>query len=386
MTPNDIINLIPDSLFEFLASETQVDRKVHKLKGKMMFQLLMYTLITTKKGSLRVMEQVFKSYAFKSCFSIGFDKNTKFNSIRDRIDTIKVVYFEQLFESCYDLYGKQLGEVEKPGLKTIRFDSTMVALSSKLLSIGMKVGSKTNKKQVKFTIGFDGLLPKSGKLFKEQNELSEDITLRDAIINGSVGKDDIVVFDRGLQKRKTFGEFSEKPWKFVTRLKTNSLFKVIKETPLTTVCSDTVEIAHDDIVHLYGEKHKELEIPFRLVRGVKKSNGEEIWFLTDILDDMSAVEISEIYKKRWAIEVFFKFLKQELNFDHLLVRTENGLKVTMYATLITAMLVLVYKSFNKLKGYKITKLRFALELEETIIEQIVILCGGDPKKMYLSSA
>ena len=379
MGPMEIISLIPEDLFDFLAAETKVDHKVPKLKGKVMFQLILYTLLSTKKGSLRVMESVFSSYKFKSFYKIPQEKQTKYNSIRDRIDTIKVEYFERLFESCYDIFSKQLN-AEKQESKIMRFDSTMVALSGKLLTIGMKVGSKTTKKQIKFTIGFDGLLPKSGKVFKEQKDLSEDITLRDAIISSSFGKDDIVVFDRGLQSRKTFAEFDDQSLRFVTRIKTNTLFKVIRDLPKSTGYSNSIEIISDQLVYLYKDKMQQVQTPFRLIQGVIKANGDVIWFLTNIIE-LPTEEITEIYKKRWDIEVFFKFLKQELNFEHILVRTENGVRVTMYMTLITAMLIIVYKHFNKLKGYKIPKLTFELELEKEIIEQIIIVCGGNPALM-----
>jgi IS4 transposase len=81
---------------------------------------------------------------------------------------------------------------------------------------------------------------------------------------------------------------------------------------------------------------------------------------------------------RWDIEVFFKFLKQELNFNHLINRTENGIRVMLYATLIASILVLVYKKKNKLSGYKIMKLRFVLDLERIIMKDIVIMCDGSP--------
>ena len=380
MGPMDIIKLIPEDLFDFLAAETKVDHKVPKLKGKVMFQLFLYTLRSTKKGSLRVMESVFSSYKFKSFYKIDQEKQTKYNSIRDRIDTIKIEYFERLFESCYDVFSKQLN-AEKQQSKIMRFDSTMVALSGKLLTIGMKVGSKTTKKQIKFTIGFDGLLPKSGIVFKEQKDLSEDITLRDAIINSSFGKEDVVVFDRGLQSRKTFAEFDDQSLRFVTRLKTSALFEVVENLPNPTGYSDSIEIISDQIVHLFTGRHQHVAKQFRLIKGMRKPGGEPIWFLTNIME-LPAEEITEIYKKRWDIEVFFKFLKQELNFEHILVRTDNGVRVTMYMTLITAMLIIVYKHFNKLKGYKIPKLKFELELEKELIEQIIIICGGNPALMF----
>ena len=124
-----------------------------------------------------------------------------------------------------------------------------------------------------------------------------------------------------------------------------------------------------------------LKHAFRLIRGIIIATGEEIWFLTNI-KELSAYQIAAIYKLRWDIEVFFKFLKQELNFDHVLVRTENAIRVLLYTTLITAMLLIVYKNINNMAGYKIPKLRFALDLEEELIKFIVLLCGGNPNRFY----
>lgn len=65
----------------------------------------------------------------------------------------------------------------------------------------------------------------------------------------------------------------------------------------------------------------------------------------------------------------------------MLSRNINGVKVVMYMTLITAILLIVYKKLNNFKGYKIPKLKFAQELEVLIIKDIVERCGGDPNKV-----
>lgn len=52
----------------------------------------------------------------------------------------------------------------------------------------------------------------------------------------------------------------------------------------------------------------------------------------------------------------------------------------IYMTMILAILIIAYKKLNKLKGFKIAKLRFEIELENEIIQAIVVLCGGDPTK------
>lgn len=58
---------------------------------------------------------------------------------------------------------------------------------------------------------------------------------------------------------------------------------------------------------------------------------------------MTPQEIAFCYKKRWDIEVYFKFLKQNLNFSHFLSTNENGIKVILYMTIIISMLVMIYK-------------------------------------------
>lgn len=118
---------------------------------------------------------------------------------------------------------------------------------------------------------------------------------------------------------------------------------------------------------------------FRLIKATIDQTGEEIFFLSNS-QELSAYEIAMIYKSRWEIEIFFKFLKQELNIEHLVSRDPNGIRVMMYMTLITSILIIAFRKLNKLTSYKIAKLRFALELENSVIAQIVLLCGGDLSK------
>lgn len=52
-------------------------------------------------------------------------------------------------------------------------------------------------------------------------------------------------------------------------------------------------------------------------------------------------------------------------------------------TMIVAILIITYKKINGLKGFKIPKLRFKIELENDIVKEIVKMCGGDPEKAAL---
>lgn len=90
--------------------------------------------------------------------------------------------------------------------------------------------------------------------------------------------------------------------------------------------------------------------------------------------------IANLYRNRWQIEMFFRFIKQHLNFKHFVSRKLNGIRITAYVTFILAPLILVYKKLNNISGFKIAKHQFNLNLENSIIRDIVQLCGDDPSK------
>ena len=92
-------------------------------------------------------------------------------------------------------------------------------------------------------------------------------------------------------------------------------------------------------------------------------------------------EIAQAYRRRWDIEIFFRFLKQELNVSHLVSLNKNGIQIMLYMTLITAMMVLMYKKANNI-GYKTAKRRFSMEVRDLAIALIVVQCGGNPDLFF----
>lgn len=89
----------------------------------------------------------------------------------------------------------------------------------------------------------------------------------------------------------------------------------------------------------------------------------------------------EIYKKRWDIEVFFRFLKQELNFKHIFSTKINGLQIMLYMTMIVSMLILVFKKANNL-GYKLAMFQLFYQLDDIYGEMLVERLGGDPNLVF----
>ena len=164
----DILSYISDEELDFLSAETGVNHQVKKLKGSVIFKLILYSLLEHGKPSLRVMEQIFHSSSFR--FYTNTDNiTTKYNSLSDRLSSIKSDYFQGIFQLLFDKFNIELGE--QNALQ--KYDSTMIAISSKLVDWGMKVGSKTNKNQLKVTVGLHGSLPCDFKIFTENKHNSK---------------------------------------------------------------------------------------------------------------------------------------------------------------------------------------------------------------------
>ena len=73
--------------------------------------------------------------------------------------------------------------------------------------------------------------------------------------------------------------------------------------------------------------------------------------------------------------MFFRFIKQELNFSHFVSTSANGIKNVLYITLILSMLILVYKKANEI-GYKTAVLSFCIELDELTTKMMITFAGA----------
>ena len=372
-----ILNYIPAKRLKFLASTTKVNYKSKKLDGITMFQLLLYSMITERRSSLRVMEEIFSSFQFQNIQFQGKHRTVKYNSISERLNTINPVFFEQLFNDCYARFYQHFKSKKQ---EIIRFDSTLLSISSKLIDYGFRTGgSRGNKKQIKFTVGL-GSIVRNADFFYDSKYNNEDIALREAILSKHFSSGEIIVFDRGIQARSTYEELNARNIQFVSRLKEGSGYKVVRKYRVNQSQTSQLKIVSDYQVQLFNKSHNLTKSFLRLVIATDEKAKKKFLFITN-LKKMQAHEVAYIYKKRWEIEVFFKFLKQELNLSHLISRSINGIQVMLYMTLILSILLSVYKKTNNLKGYKISIIKFGNDLERALIKQIVLISGGNPEKV-----
>jgi hypothetical protein len=396
ITAKQLLGFIPEALIANLSQTTKIDHYAKVLQGNKLFYLLLYGILDNDRLSQRTLEDTFNDSMFKILFNLDEDEKVRRSSISERLSKVDPNYFRQIYECIYEQFAGLYTFTERKQYNLIRVDSTIVSEAAGKLAEG--IDNHSGKKAVKYSIAFDGILPGHAGVFTDASYGSEDIALPEAVME-HVKKEpnhrNIYVLDRGLQSTRTMKAFSAGQITFICRAKENRKFELLESLLTEGQDMDMGEsiLLRDCTIRLYtgmpiankrGNKHYRQELVdchFRLVIIKSKTEeGKEYWLLTNDFN-LSAKEIAQAYRRRWDIEVFFRFLKQELNVSHLVSLNKNGLQVMLYMTLITSMLVLIYKKGNKL-GYKTAKRRFAMEIRDLAIALIVIQCGGDPGLLF----
>jgi hypothetical protein len=374
---SELVALLGDNLLEDLAKSLQADKWVIKLKTATVFKLVLYSLLDSERISLRTMADQFTSIPFQTLEQSILGQSTAHSSLRDRLINIDVRFFERIYDKAFALLSAQYGSKQLTGTYNIkRYDSTMIAVFSHMLK-GMQVGNTSRKKnQVKLTTELTADFEVRMRFFKDQDHLGEEVALKEMILSQTHDSGSLIVFDRGIKSRQTFCDLKELKTQFVTRLNENSRYKYLRqhaEVPDKSV--GDLQFIQDSIVYLYGDGSKLVKEEFRLIEAISKKDGKKLFFLTNVLSE-DAQTIADVYRKRWDIEVFFRFLKQEMNLTHFVCNDVNAIMVMIYCTLITAMLILVYKKQNDIKSYKIAKIRFFKELQAAVTLELLDAPGG----------
>lgn len=391
-----LLRFIPDALIANLSLTTKIDHYAKVLHGRKMFYLLLYGILDNEKLSQRTLEDTFNDVVFKTLFNLDEDESVRRSSISERLSKIDPGYFKQIYDCIYDQFAELYTLTEREQYNLIRVDSSMVSETVGKLVEGLD--NQSGKKAVKYSIAFDGVLPCHSNVFTSPSYGSEDIALPEAIMNHvkkETNHQNIYVLDRGLQSTRAMKGFSTNAVTFICRAKENRKFVELESFVTVNQDLDLGEskLLRDCRIQLYtgtpinnklGKKYHKQELVdshFRLVIIESKvEEGKQYWFLTNDFK-LSAKEIAQAYRRRWDIEVFFRFLKQELNVSHLVSLNTNGIQVMLYMTLIVAMLVLMYKKANNI-GYKTAKRRFSMEVRDLAIALIVVQCGGNPDLLF----
>ena len=170
-------------------------------------------------------------------------------------------------------------------------------------------------------------------------------------------QDSIVAMDRGYNDYELFAKWSDKKIWFVTRLKSNAVYKVIEEKNPP----QKGNIVSDQVICLTGNDAEEkCSHPFRRIVVWDEKNKRDLQLLTNHME-FSSTTISAIYKDRWEIELFFKAIKQNLKIKTFVGTSSNALKIQIWTALI-AILLIKYLQFMAKMNWSISNLVALLRL------------------------
>ncbi|GMA66102.1 IS4 family transposase [Alicyclobacillus fastidiosus] len=164
-----------------------------------------------------------------------------------------------------------------------------------------------------------------------------DKTQMDALV--VVEPNALNVFDRGYVDYRKFDTYCANGTKFVTRLKDNAVIhEVIEERQ---VPSDS-PVTREALVRLGSYPNYVMEHTLRLLE-TTDNEGKRVVILTNDMT-MDAEQICDVYRKRWQIELFFKWVKQHLVLKRLYGHSENGVYNQLLIALITYCLLILLQA------------------------------------------
>lgn len=162
------------------------------------------------------------------------------------------------------------------------------------------------------------------------------------------------VFDKGYCHFGWWKKINDSKALFVTRVKSNTRLRAIKQRYIRKVYGDGFKVLQDAEVVLASKGDSRLPIPLRRIK-VKRDQGGTITLITNDLN-RSAVEIAQLYKARWQIELLFRWIKQHLDIRKFLGLNENAARLQVLAAMIAYVLLRIAARVNCVK---IPQLRFA---------------------------
>lgn len=164
-------------------------------------------------------------------------------------------------------------------------------------------------------------------------------------------KGSTVVFDKGYNDYAWHNALTLQGIHFVTRIRGNALYEVIETRPLP----DNAAVQSDEIIRYTGQLIKKRGLqPVRLVRYYDQQNDKHYAFITNNLQ-WSAQTIADLYKQRWQVELFFKWIKQNLKIKAFVGHSENAVRTQVLVALCTY-LILAFIKFESRTHHSLQQL------------------------------
>ena len=231
----------------------------------------------------------------------------------------------------------------------IDLEETIFALDSTSISVSISLAAWASGKYSRGAVKMHTLLDLRGNIptfIHISDGTWHDSNVMDYIkfeSNAVYTMDKAYVDLTALNKMDSIGAY------FVTRAKSVMRYRIIE-----TMDTNEDDILADQLVMLTGHKSSRLyPKPLRIVQYRDAETNEELTFISNNMD-ISALDIANIYRNRWQIEVFFKWIKQNMTVKRMWGYSENAVRIHLWTAIISYLLMAKIKA-NLQTEYSITE-------------------------------
>lgn len=385
-----LLALFPPKLLDRLALAYAVNATNQiRLSGQTVFVCLLNALVNHPKLTQRLLEETYQQITGRHADHSSFGK---------RLAVVKPAYFRAIFVHLARQLQPQMTVGDQRALRLRRVDATLVLLSAKLLHFGLytgpngrnRTGKPTRSVKSVFTLDGEEGFPDLLHLCREPTEANDNPALGDPMI-AATKPGDLWIVDAGLTDRDRLLSLHQQHGFFLVPQATQKLrveavlFRAPEagEEPLPprqngqpppfrllSVEQAVFENGNDERSLPKQEKWAQMPLlVFTCQRWDQRTQAWKRWVLLTNLplspDRTQAggfplTQVPELYRRRWEIETFFKFLKQYLSYAHLTSRNENGIRVLIWMALMVAVLLFWYKRQTQIdRGWRSVKFWFA---------------------------
>jgi hypothetical protein len=336
-----MLQLLPRHVFEHqVETHAWQGPKPRKLSYWSQLVAMLYAQLSGKK-SLRDLVFSLKRHQQK-LYHLGLNP-VKRSSLADANRERPARIFSETYFKLLHRLESELGR--RPGLHRIKImDATYVPVCNSLFPWADFMPGKSAVK-LHFLIDADAGTPQELQVTSGQiHELEVARKLR-------FTPGDLLLLDRGYVDFAWLYSLHQRGVGFVTRLPRNVCYQVVQENP---VSAEAAVLADQTIRLTSARSCGRYPGTLRLVRYRDPETGKEYVFLTN-LPDLSALAVADLYRQRWQIETFFRWIKQNLKIKTFYGTSENGVLIQIWTALI-AYLLLLWLKVRSSVGWSILEL------------------------------
>ncbi|WP_314306821.1 IS4 family transposase [Capnocytophaga gingivalis] len=331
-----LVSFLNRNHFNYLVRKYEGDKYVKFFSCWNQLLTLMFGQLSNRE-SLRDLIVAINAHQKKS-YHLGFGKHvTKSNLAKANQNRNYHIFEDFAYFLVNEAKRKRAVDIFKLGGNIYAFDSTTIDLC---LDVFWWAKFRRYKGGIKIHTLYD-IETQIPTFFHVTNAKVNDVNAMD-IIPYEIGS--YYVFDRGyndfkrLYKIKTLDSF------FVIRSKKNLQYKCIRwkrRLPKNILSDAEIELTGYYPHQYYPES-------LRLIRYWDNESNKEFTYLTNA-KHLTAQQIANLYKNRWQVELFFKWLKQHLKIKKFWGTTENAVRIQIYAAISAYCLVAIIQHDMKLK-------------------------------------